>query len=130
MRGVDLTWAGGEHRFLLTIEHLRAVQQACDAGPAFVLARLSSQQWLVDDVIAPIRLGLEGGGLSKTEAREIVKKYVENEPLTLSVATAQAIMMAALFGEADDPVGEQTAGAETDPSLSREDAGGSAASTQ
>lgn len=128
MRGVDLTWAGGEHRFLLTIELLRAVQQACDAGPAFVLARLASQQWMVDDVIAPIRLGLEGGGLSKTEARKLVEKHVECEPLTLSVATARAVLMSALFGEADDPVGEQMAGEETDPSLSREGAGGSAPS--
>lgn len=130
MRGVDLTWAGGENRFLLTIEHLRAVQKLCDAGPAYVLARLASQQWMVDDVIAPIRLGLEGGGLSKVEARELVKRHVEDAPLTLSVATARAVMMSALFGEEDDPVGEQKAGAETDQSLSREDDGASAPSTE
>jgi hypothetical protein len=102
MRGIDLTWAGGEHRFLLTIEHLRALQDKCDAGPAWVLARLGSQQWYVDDVIQPIRLGLEGGGLDKEAARKLVKKHVEERPLTESVLTAQAILMAALYGGEED----------------------------
>lgn len=55
-----LTWAGGEHEFELRLEHLRALQDKCDAGPEWILARLSTKQWMVDDVIQPIRLGLEG----------------------------------------------------------------------
>ncbi|NMG39883.1 gene transfer agent family protein [Chelativorans sp. ZYF759] len=110
MRGLDLTWAGGEHSFLLTIELLRALQDKCDAGPPLVLKRLSANLWTVDDVIQPIRLGLEGGGMDKEEARRLVKKHVEDEPLQLSVMTAQAVMMAALYGMEDDPVGESEAG--------------------
>lgn len=103
MRAVDLTWAGGEHPFLLTIDLLRALQDRCDAGPAHVLKRLGDGTWRVDDVIQPIRLGLEGGGMGKTEAREMVTRHVEDRPLTASVLTAQAIMMAALYSgdEAD-----------------------------
>lgn len=112
-RGVDLTWPGGEHTFLLTIELLRALQEKCDAGPAWVLARLGSQQWRVDDVVSTIRLGLEGGGLDKEEARRLVKRHVEDRPLTESVLTAQAVLMAALYGgeEATEP-GEAMSAAE------------------
>lgn len=104
MRGVDLTWAGGEHTFLLTINLLRALEERCDAGPAWVLQRLTSSQWRVDDVVSTIRLGLEGGGLPKDEARRLVRVHVEDRPLTESVLTAQAILMWALYGggEASD----------------------------
>lgn len=108
-RGVDLTWAGGEHTFALTIDLMRALQDRCDAGPAFILARLTSNQWRVDDVVSTIRLGLEGGGMEKEEARKLVKMHVEDQPLTLSVITAQAVLMAALYGAEDDPLGEATA---------------------
>ncbi|ASQ10639.1 gene transfer agent family protein [Sinorhizobium meliloti] len=130
MRGVELTWAGGEHEFALTIDLLRALQDKCDAGPPFVLQRLSSHRWLVDDVIQPIRLGLEGGGLEKEEARKLVKKHVEDRPLTFSVMTARAILMAALYGNEDDLPGEAPAG-EGSPSetLSRVESGAFSAST-
>lgn len=100
--GVDLTWAGGEHRFLLTIELLRALQEKTDAGPGWTLARLASGQWLVDDIIQPIRLGLEGGGLDKEEARKLVRHFVEDRPLTESVLTARAILAHALYGDEED----------------------------
>lgn len=105
-----LTWAGGEHDFELRIEHLRALQDKCDAGPEWVLSRLTTKQWMVDDVIQPIRLGLEGGGMLKEEARKLVAKFVEDRPLTLSVLTAQAILLIALFGDVDDQPGELEAG--------------------
>lgn len=129
-KGVEITWAGGEHEFLLTIELLRALQDKCDAGPAHVLNRLASGRWYVDDVIQPIRLGLEGGGMGKSDARNMVKRHVEDEPLSMSVMTAQAILTAALFGAEDDPVGELLAG-EEEPSanLSRAESGGSPVST-
>lgn len=114
MASVDITWAGGEHAFDLSkIELLRALQTKCDAGPAWVLARLSTQQWMVDDVIEPIRLGLEGGGMSKDDARKLVQKFVEDRPLTESLLTARTVLMAALYStedEADPPTGEAVAG--------------------
>lgn len=98
MRGIDLTWAGGEHNFMLSIDLLRALQQKCDAGPPYVLARLRTNQWHVDDVIHTIRLGLEGGGLAKEEARRLTKFHVEERPLAESVITAVAILTYALVG--------------------------------
>lgn len=126
-----LTWAGGEHDFELRLEHLRALQDKCDAGPQWILMRLSSKQWFIDDVIQPIRLGLEGGGMEKEAARKLVAKFVEDRPLTLSVLTAQAVLMMALFGDPDDQPGEPKAGAKTirTRTRSRAASGNSTAST-
>ncbi|MEQ1403833.1 gene transfer agent family protein [Neorhizobium sp. Rsf11] len=130
MRGVDLTWAGGEHTFLLTIDLLRALQDKCDAGPQFILERLSSRRWFVNDVTETIRLGLEGGGTPKEEARKLVRRYVEDRPLTESVMTAMAVLTVALFGHADDMPGERKAGMENKiQTRSREENGASPAST-
>lgn len=107
MRGIDLTWAGGEHTFLLNIDLLRALQVKCDAGPMHILQRLSVGEWFVDDIIEPIRLGLEGGGAGKDEARRLIARHIGNdEPLTSFVLLAKAILMAALYGVEDDPPGE------------------------
>ncbi len=130
--GIELTWSGGEHTFALRIEHLRAMQDKCDAGPAWVLARLGSGQWLVDDVIQPIRLGLEGGGMAKDDARKLVKKHVEDKPLTLSVLTARAVLMSALYGNPDDPVGDDKGEGqgEVEPTTSPAGSGDGAPSTE
>ena len=111
-RPTDITWAGGEHPFLLTIPLLRALQDKTDAGPAWVLARLSTQQWLVDDVISTIQFGLEGGGMPKADARKLVANYVEDRPLTESLKTAQLVLMSSLYSTDDeDAPGEPAAGA-------------------
>lgn len=129
MRAEEITWAGGEHRFLLNIELLRALQQRCDAGPEHVLNRLRAGTWMVDDIVSTIRLGLEGGAMSKEEARFLVEKHVESRPLAMSKITAMLVLSMALYGTEDDPVGEAPAGAEVTPTLSREESGGSAGST-
>lgn len=114
MKVEDLQWSGGEHSFLLAIEQMRALQDRCDAGPEHIRMRLLTGQWLVDDVIQPIRLGLIGAGMEPEEARKLVKDHVEDKPLTHSVLIAQAILAASLYGPEDDPVGEQK-GEETSP---------------
>lgn len=130
MKGVELTWAGGEHEFKLTIELLRALQDKCDAGPLFILERLGARRWFINDIIETIRLGLEGGGLHKEQARNLVKQFVEDRPLTESVMIAQAVLMAALFGSEDDMPGEMKAGEESQASTrSHEENGVSPAST-
>ncbi len=113
-----LTWAGGEHEFALAIGQLRALQERCDAGPMHILQRLATGMWRVDDVIQPIRLGLEGGGMDKGEALRLSRQFVEDRPLTESVLLAHAVLQATLFGEGDDPVGESAGGGEEKQTLS------------
>ena len=110
---VRLTWPGGEHDFALPIGQLRALQDRCDAGPAHIITRLATGSWRVDDVIQTIRLGLEGGGLAKDEARKLTELHVEQAPLARSVMLAQMVLMDAVYGPEDDRVGELEAGAET-----------------
>ena len=106
MKGTELTWEGGEHTFLLSIKELRALQDKCDAGPAFILFRLQNGQWRVDDIIETIRLGLIGGGEDPAKARKLVTDFVEDRPLSISIPIAQVILMSAILGPEDDPTGE------------------------
>jgi hypothetical protein len=111
-RGVDITWQGGEHTFLLTIDLLRALQERCDAGPAFILSRLTSGEWLVDDITSTIRLALEGGGLEKEDARRLVKRHIEEDFGVKHVLLARAILTHTLFSEeGGDDAGEPTSAA-------------------
>jgi hypothetical protein len=112
-RGVDITWAGGENTFLLTIDLLRALQERCDAGPAFILSRLINGEWRVDDIISTIRLALEGGGLDKEDARKLVRRHIEEDFGVKHVLLARAILSHTLFSEeGGDDAGEPKAVAE------------------
>lgn len=129
---VELTWAGGEHCFDLKIEHLRALQERCDAGPEWVMRRLLSQNWRIDDILVPIRLGLEGGGLTKDDARRLVAHHIEGNPKSLldSRFIAHLVIKGALVSDEDDQPGELEAGAEEfSQTHSREENGGLATST-
>jgi len=130
MLPAQITWAGGEHDFLLTIPLLRALQERCDAGPEWILNRLRTGQWRVDDILATIRLGLEGGGMPKDKATALVKHHVEDQAITLSVMTAILVLSASLYDRSDDSVGEAPAGGAKTPSHSREASGDSAGSTE
>jgi hypothetical protein len=106
MRPVTLTWVGGEHDFALTIGGLRAVQDASNAGPQEIAQRLAIGSWRIDDLGGVIRHGLEGGGMDKVEAQNLIRKMMDQYPLMDFVVTAQTIITAALVGVEDDPVGE------------------------
>lgn len=110
---VSLAWADGEHRFRLAIGQLRELQEKCDAGPAWILYRLQSRQWRVDDIRETLRLGLIGGGMSPMDALGLVARYVDERPLQENVAPAMAVLMAALVGVPEEPVGKPEA-AETE----------------
>lgn len=131
MRGIELTWLGGEHTFNLPIGMLRALQQRCDAGPQHILNRLSTGTWLVDDVVQTIRLGLEGGGMEKDAARQLVAQHVEDGALALSVITARLVLGAAIYGiDQGDDVGEAQGETVAPNPISPAVNGASAASTE
>lgn len=102
MDSITLNWPGGEHVFALRLGELRAVQDACQAGPEEIFTRLRTGVWRVDDVIAPIRMGLIGGGMPASEAGPKVTALFQQHPIFEFRITAMAIMAHALFGPSDD----------------------------
>lgn len=125
MRSVTLVWPGGEHPFLLRLGELRALQSQCDAGPEEIMARLAGRGWFVDDIVDALRLGLIGAGMPTDDARALVTKTLQREPLINFKPIAYTVLAASLVGVEDDPVGEAT-GARTEASPA---SGGSPAST-
>lgn len=114
MRGSEtIVWRGGEHDFRLGIGELRAIEQRSDAGVAVVLMRLIAQQWKIDDVINPIRLGLTGAGMTEADAKRLIDRALDTaSPYALAV-TAAEIMRRFIMWETDDVPGENQAGEES-----------------
>ena len=105
MTAKDIVWAGGEHAFALKVAHLRAIQDKTDCGPEFVMRRLLSPDWRVDDVCQVVRLGLEGGGMDKDAARKLVRTHLEDAPENLKPAALVAgmiLMNAVMVGDEND----------------------------
>lgn len=110
---IAVHWADGEHTLRLAIGQLRELQKRTDAGPAELLDRLHTRRWRVDDLRETLRLGLIGGGMAPMTALERVIVYVDGRPRQESAAPAAAVLLAALVGVLDDPVGNG-AGGETE----------------
>lgn len=106
MRPIELVWPGGEHTFDLRIGELQALQDACDAGPEFILNRILAGQWRYADLFDTIRLGLIGGGMERAEASKVARNAFERSPLVSFKLTASSILGQALYGVEDDPVGK------------------------
>jgi hypothetical protein len=119
-----ILWVGGEHPFALDIGALRALQTACDAGPQQILNRVATGAWRVDDLYQTIRLGLIGGGMTPAEAGRVTETAFKSHPMMQFRPPAQAVLVAALIGDPDDPLGEEP-GAPPPP-----ENGGSATSTE
>lgn len=105
-QALSLIWAGGEHDFRLSLGGLRALQDACNAGPFEIRNRLLTQTARVDDVLATLRLGLTGGGMDKDAARKTVESAAENSGLMALILPALSVLTHALVGPEDDPVGD------------------------
>jgi hypothetical protein len=111
---ITFPWADGEYRFRLAIGQLRELQDKSNAGPAELVQRLTVGTWRVDDIRETLRLGLIGGGTKPTEALVLVKRYVDDRPWLENVHPAHAVLMAALVGDPNEPVGKDEAAA-TEP---------------
>lgn len=132
---------GGEERaFRVLLGELRAIQQACDCGPAVVGQRLARcaqvkqenpqasvyqllalglGEWRVEDVREPILQGLIGGGLSPNDATRLVREHLDGrgfKGLVENVELALLCIAAGLQDDEDDPaVGEPQAGEAPSP---------------
>lgn len=111
MRGAEeIIWPGGSDSFRLGIGELRALEKACDAGCAVILARLLSTAWKIDDIYQPIRLGLVGAGMQERDATATLERALTlTSPYGLAV-TAADILRRFIMWEGDDAPGEKEAG--------------------
>lgn len=102
---IELDWPDKTRTFRLRIGQLRDLQEACgNRGPLTIWQALMNGTWLVDDIVATIRLGLIGGGLSKEEAIQLVNKHCADGQLRDCVIIAQAIILRAVTGPMDEPL--------------------------
>lgn len=122
---------GGEERaFRLDIDRLRALQAKCDAGPVEIIRRIEGGAWRIDDLRETIFQGLVGGGATQLDATVLMRDHFERQPKGYAQFTplAHDILVEAVFGPEDDPLGEQKAG-ETTPTPSRAAKSGSGRSS-
>jgi hypothetical protein len=104
---VDLVWAGDERKFRLGIAELLSLQVKRDSGPYEILVRLQTGMWRVEDLQETIRIGLIGAGVDGGAARKLVDENVREGRLTANVLIAQAILLNALAGDPEEPVGKE-----------------------
>lgn len=108
---IELDWGDGTYAFRLAIGQLAELQDKTDAGPLVLFERLRTGAWRVEDITNTIRLGLIGGGMPPADALKKVRAYVEERPWTENVPAAMMILMAALYGPAEDDAGNGEAAA-------------------
>jgi hypothetical protein len=115
---VTLAWAGEERKFRLAIGQLRELQEnvnrwrvnigAVPIGPSSLLRLLMGGDAWPDEVREIVRLGLIGGGeVSIALVPGLIKRYVDDRPLVESTQVAQAVLLSAMVGVPDDPVGKK-----------------------
>ena len=105
----ELVWAGDERRFRLGLDELFALQDRCDACPAEIAARLRSGAWRIQDIQEVFRLGLIGAGEDAKKAKALVAEHIVPGRLQSNVLIAFAIVLSALQGDENDPVGKDQA---------------------
>ena len=99
---ITLDWADGTYLFALKWAQIIELQEQLDAGPYFVLSRLSDGTWRAGDISNVIRLGLIGGGMEPVAALKKVRTYVEDRPPVENIMVAQAVLSAGVIGAPDE----------------------------
>lgn len=109
---VRIDFAGERRSFDLSpIGCVRRLQDACDAGPQFILNRLFDGSWKDHDLREPIIQGLVGAGMAQRDAQALVEKWIDPEPKRQFIPIAQAVLMAWLVGAEDEVLEKLKAGA-------------------
>jgi hypothetical protein len=105
---VYANFAGRRRRFQLTIDGVGQLERICGAGIGAIMMRIGSHSFYSVDIWEPIRIGLEGGGMSEPEATALVTDY-NNGPIRPYLPLAGLIVSAHVNGA---PL-EKKAGAES-----------------
>ncbi|MGM5018726.1 gene transfer agent family protein [Tardiphaga sp. 367_B4_N1_1] len=103
----ELVWAGDSRTFRLGIGELLALQDKLDAGPADIANRLRNGTWRVQDVQETFRISLIGAGEDPKKAKALVEEYICPGRILSHVMMAWAIIINAIQGDENDPVGKE-----------------------
>jgi hypothetical protein len=110
---IELMFGGDVRRFRLGIDNLIALQSKLDSGPMEIVNRFRANTWRVQDVQETLRIGLIGGyGPHPTTeqakaAQKLIEENVRAGNVVPHVLTAMAVLLAALQGDPDNPVGKR-----------------------
>jgi len=115
----DFDFGDGTYSFRLGWGELQKLQEACDAGPFAIFARLGDMTFKVQDIREILRLGLIGGGLEPSKALALVREYVEERPLIENVGLAQAVLGQALAGAPEENAAKKPRAAGKEKTASR-----------
>lgn len=110
-----IVWPGGEHPFKLGVAQAEGLQKATDCGPEWLLMKINSGQWFTTEVFEVLRWGLIGGGMDTVAAKKAVTVAFDRYPVIGFKVPAAKVLMAYLYGPADDPVGKPSPAGETPP---------------
>lgn len=127
---VVIRWVGGEHPFRLGLGEMRAIQDATGCGPEFLAHRIKSMQWKVDDLREIMRNGLIGGGMDHVQALRLIEQADASATGISLKVPALEVMLAYLYGPADDPVGEPSPAGDQTPQSQKTGDGDSASTTE
>lgn len=112
---VVLPWGDGSYLFALRMKQLEHLEKACNASISEIAMRVMALRPHLGEIYQTILLGLEGGGMSPTQAKAMMDRYFDGRPLAGAndeaspLATAAKVMQAAWFGMEDIPAGEEPA---------------------
>lgn len=106
---IDLVWAGDSRAFRLGIGELLALQDKLDSGPAEIAGRLRGGTWRVQDIQETFRISLIGAGEEPKKAKALVDEHIVPGKIASHVLMAWAIIINAVQGDENDPVGKEEA---------------------
>ncbi len=134
---ISLDFGDGNYEFRLGMGQWRKIQEACDAGPPELLARMAPPfeamrrgvkapdlisagllgRWRIDDIRAPLFQGLLGGGMEPAKAAKLIRDWVDERPLLEALPVAYKVVHASFTGAEDEDASGGALG-ETVPHLS------------
>lgn len=88
----------------LRIDELIQLQEKLGAGPNVIAVRLMNGEWLVNDLIETIRLGLIGGGMGQKDAYDLAHRAVVPGHLIDYSVLACNLLYASMSGVEDEPL--------------------------
>ncbi|MBR9764146.1 MAG: gene transfer agent family protein [Rhodobacteraceae bacterium] len=91
-------WAGKERLFRLDLGRILELEQACDDAIGSIFSRVCTGRFRANDLTSILRIGLEGGGATKVQAKHLVDTFFDRLPYMENASIAGDILSAIMVG--------------------------------